>query len=94
MRAHPARPIARMADALPAGARVALVRPVDPARPSTNAWKALIRERARRFAWLLGHDPGLRVVTVLHPGFHGPKTTLRAVIYQRVAGARTSTPTG
>jgi mannosyltransferase len=94
MRAQPARPIARMADALPAGARVALVRPVDPARPSTNAWKALIRERARRFAWLLGHDPGLRVVTVLHPGFHGPKTTLRAVIYQRVAGARTSTPTG
>ena len=86
MRAQPARPIARMADALPPGARVALLRPVNPARRSTNAWKELIRERARRFARLLGHDPGLRVVKVLHPGFHGPKTTLRAVIYQRVAG--------
>ncbi|HEX4689815.1 MAG TPA: glycosyltransferase family 39 protein, partial [Solirubrobacteraceae bacterium] len=86
MRAQPARPIARMADALPVGGRVALLRPVDHGHPSANAWKEMIRERARRLSRLLGADPSLRHVKTLHPGFHGPKTTLRAVIYERVAG--------
>jgi hypothetical protein len=84
MRAQRAGPIARLADGLPVGARVALLRPVDHGVRSANAWKELIRERARRFARLLGRDPRLRVVAVLRPRFYGPKTTLRAVIYRRV----------
>jgi mannosyltransferase len=85
MRAQRPGPIARMADRLPVGAHVALLRPVAGAR-SPNAWKETIRERSRTLARLLGHDPHLRRVRRYRPGFHGPKTTLRAVVYERVGG--------
>jgi hypothetical protein len=85
LRSEPPSRVARLADRLPPGAHVVLLRPMNP-HPSTNLWKEAIRVHARRLARLLRADPHLRVEPRVRPAFHGPKTALRAMVLTRRAG--------
>jgi mannosyltransferase len=84
LRSEPASRVARLADGLPPGAHVVLLRPMNP-HPSTNLWKEAIRVHARRLARLLRADPHLRAEPRVRPAFHGPKTALRAMVLTRRA---------
>ena len=78
------RAVLALADALPRGARVALVRPVTSHSGWRARWTHLVKVRAAALGKALQADRRLRLIVTITPGRKGSESTLRALVYERL----------
>jgi MFS family permease len=83
LRASTPRAVLALADGLPHGGRIALVRPVTRANGWRARWTRQVKLKAAALAAALRGDPALRLVATVQPGQRGTESTLRAAVYER-----------
>ncbi len=84
LRAAGTHRVLALARALPAGARLAYIRPAGLHSDRRAPWTQLVEVRSRQIARALAHDRGLTRVATLRPGQPGTRSTLRGVVYRRL----------
>jgi hypothetical protein len=83
LRASTPRAVLALADGLPRGGRLALVRPVTRANGWRARWTRQVKLKAAALGAALRADPALRLVATVRPGPRGSESTLRAAVYER-----------
>jgi hypothetical protein len=83
LRASTPRAVMALADGLPHGGRIALVRPVTRANGWRARWTRQVKIKAAAISAALQADPALRLVATVRPGRKGTESTLRAAVYER-----------
>jgi mannosyltransferase len=83
LRASTPGAVLALADGLPPGGRLALVRPVTRASGWRARWTRQVKLKASALAAALRADPGVRLVATVRPGRKGTESTLRAAVYER-----------
>jgi hypothetical protein len=83
LRASTPRAVLALADGLPHGGRLALVRPVTRASGWRARWTRQVKLEAVALGAALRADPALRLVGTVRPGRKGTESTLRAAVYER-----------